>query len=160
MVQGSHATGQAPHVAIAAFDFSQAGKLVLEEGLAIAERSPNTELYPTHVAIPYGPLLRLELPDGTETLDAHRAEARLTSHVEELRRSLAHPPSAERVHPRLRAGPPAEEIVLLASELGADLVLVGTRMRHGMRHLFLGSVSEAVVRRCCCPVLVVRPKGY
>jgi universal stress protein A len=160
MVQGSRATRQPPHVVIAAFDFSEAGALVLQEGLAIVERSPDTELYPTHVATPYGPLLRLELPKGTETLDVQRAEARLTSYVEELRRSLTHPPSADRVHPRLRAGGPAEEIVLLASELSADLVLVGTHARHGMRHLFLGSVSEAVVRRCGCPVLVVRPKGY
>jgi nucleotide-binding universal stress UspA family protein len=160
MVQGSHATGQSPHVVIAAFDFSDAGNLVLEEGFALAVRAPDTELYPTHVAAPYGPLLRLELPGGTETLDAQRAEACVTSYVEERRQSLAHPPVPERVQPRLRAGGPADEIVLLASELGADLVLVGTRARHGMRHLFLGSVSEAVVRRCCCPVLVVRPKGY
>jgi nucleotide-binding universal stress UspA family protein len=160
MVQGNLATGQPLHVVIAAFDFSEAGKLVLDEGLAIAERSPDTELHATHVATPYGPLLRLELPTGTETLDAQRAEARVTSYVEELRRSLAHPPGPERVHPRLRAGGPADEILLLASELSADLVLVGTHARHGMRHRFLGSVSEDVVRRCGCPVLVVRPKSY
>ena len=160
MLQGSYATGQAPHVVIAAFDFSEAGRLVLEEGLAIAERTPDTELYPTHVATPYGPLLRLELAEGTETLDAQRAEARLASYIDELRRALKDAPGPERVHPRLRAGGAAEEILLLASELSADLVLVGTRARHGMRHLFLGSVSEAVVRRCGCPVLVVRPKGY
>lgn len=160
MVQGSHATGQPPHVVIAAFDFSEEGERVLAEGFAIAERSPDTELYPAHVATPYGPMIRLALADSTVPVDAKRAEARLAGYIEERRRARSHPPNPERVHPRLRVGGPADEVALLAAELEADLVLVGTHVRHGVRQLFLGSVTEAVVRRCGCPVLVVRPKGH
>lgn len=39
----------------------------------------------------------------------------------------------------------------------ADLVVVGTRGRSGAERMFLGSVSDHVVRHAACPVLVVRP---
>jgi nucleotide-binding universal stress UspA family protein len=52
-------------------------------------------------------------------------------------------------------GEPAEQLVEKASELGADLVVVGRRNRNPLRML-LGSVSSRVVRRAPCDVLVVR----
>jgi universal stress protein A len=51
---------------------------------------------------------------------------------------------------------PAEAIVAHANELHADLIVVGTRGRGGMAHLFMGSVAERVVRTAPCPVLTVR----
>lgn len=51
---------------------------------------------------------------------------------------------------------PAEGIVALAEELGAGLVVVGRRGRGRMRRALAGSVSDRVVRRARCPVLVVR----
>jgi hypothetical protein len=57
---------------------------------------------------------------------------------------------------RLREGDPAEEIVALAEGLDADLVVVGSRGSGLVGRLITGSVSEAVVRRAPCPVLVVR----
>jgi nucleotide-binding universal stress UspA family protein len=53
------------------------------------------------------------------------------------------------------SGEPAEQLVLKANELGADLVVVGRRGRMPLRAL-LGSVSSRVVRRAPCDVLVVR----
>ncbi len=55
----------------------------------------------------------------------------------------------------LREGEPVEEIVGLAEELDADLVVVGSRGAGRIRRLITGSVSEGVVRRASCPVLVV-----
>ena len=51
--------------------------------------------------------------------------------------------------------PPAEEIVALAEELGADLIVVGRRDRGQIRRALAGSVSDSVVRHARCPVLVV-----
>ena len=56
----------------------------------------------------------------------------------------------------LRAEIPAEEIVALATEVGADVIVVGTHGRRGVRRLVLGSVAESVVRLADCAVLVVR----
>jgi len=56
----------------------------------------------------------------------------------------------------LRRGRPAEEIVILAEELAADLVVVGSRGRGASRQFLEGSVSEGVIRLACCPTLIVR----
>jgi nucleotide-binding universal stress UspA family protein len=50
----------------------------------------------------------------------------------------------------------AEEIVSLAEEIGAGLMVVGSRGLGGIRRALMGSVSDSVVRHAHCPVLVVR----
>ncbi len=52
----------------------------------------------------------------------------------------------------LRMGDADLEIVGLAKRLGADLIVMG---RRGIRRAVGGSVSDAVIRRAPCPVLVV-----
>ena len=59
----------------------------------------------------------------------------------------------------LRMGGVAEEIVGLADELDAGLVVVGSRGLGRIRRTFAGSVSESVFRHAHCPVMVVRAKG-
>ena len=59
----------------------------------------------------------------------------------------------------LRLGRPAEEVVNLAEELGAGLVVVGSRGLGSLRRAVLGSVSENVVRYAPCPVFVARKEG-
>jgi nucleotide-binding universal stress UspA family protein len=56
----------------------------------------------------------------------------------------------------LRMGEAATEIVDLAEELGAGLVVLGSRGLGGIRRALIGSVSDSVVRHAHCPVLVVR----
>ena len=58
----------------------------------------------------------------------------------------------------LAVGEPWREIVQLAGELGADLVVVGTHDVRGVARLLLGSVAAEVVRNAPCEVLVVREK--
>lgn len=55
----------------------------------------------------------------------------------------------------LRFGRPHDEIVKLAEELKADLIVMGTHGRTGLAHLLVGSVAERVVRSSKCPVLTV-----
>lgn len=56
----------------------------------------------------------------------------------------------------LREGQRAGEILDLAGELGAGLVVIGTRGHGPVHRLLLGSVSEGVVYHAACPVLVMR----
>lgn len=61
------------------------------------------------------------------------------------------------VHPHLVRGLSApESIVEAAGDLGCDLIIIGTHGRRGLKHLLLGSVTEAVVRNSPIPVLTVR----
>jgi nucleotide-binding universal stress UspA family protein len=56
----------------------------------------------------------------------------------------------------VREGKPPTEITGYVEEVDADVVATGTRGRHGEHSFLLGSVAEAVVRRCPVPVLTVR----
>ena len=56
----------------------------------------------------------------------------------------------------LRNGPAASMILSAASQLPAQLVVVGTHGRTGLSRVALGSVAEAVVRAAPCSVLTVR----
>jgi nucleotide-binding universal stress UspA family protein len=58
--------------------------------------------------------------------------------------------------PHVRVGQPDAEIVRLAEEIEAGLVVVGSRGFAPLRRALLGSVSDSVVRHAHCPVLVVR----
>lgn len=56
----------------------------------------------------------------------------------------------------LRLGRADTEIVNLAEQVGAGLVVMGSRGLGGIRRALMGSVSDSVVRHAHCPVLVVR----
>jgi nucleotide-binding universal stress UspA family protein len=56
----------------------------------------------------------------------------------------------------LRVGAAAAEIVDLAEDIGAGLVVMGSRGLGGIRRALMGSVSDSVVRHAHCPVMVVR----
>jgi nucleotide-binding universal stress UspA family protein len=53
-------------------------------------------------------------------------------------------------------GTPFQVITETAKERQVDLIIMGSHGRTGLRHLWLGSVAERVVRLAPCPVLVVR----
>jgi nucleotide-binding universal stress UspA family protein len=56
------------------------------------------------------------------------------------------------------SGPPADALADLAEELGADLIVVGSRGLGSVRGALLGSVSAALLRRARTPVLVVKTR--
>ena len=55
-------------------------------------------------------------------------------------------------------GPAYDEICRLARKIPADLIVMPTHGRTGLKHVFLGSTAERVVRHSPCPVLVVRER--
>jgi nucleotide-binding universal stress UspA family protein len=59
-------------------------------------------------------------------------------------------------HVRVSQRHPSDEIVRVAEEIGADLVVMGSRGLGGIKRALIGSVSDSVVRHAHCPVLVVR----
>jgi len=60
----------------------------------------------------------------------------------------------------IRTGTAAAEIIEVARSLPADLIVVSTHGRTGLKHVFLGSVTEHVIRHAPCPVLVVREREH
>jgi nucleotide-binding universal stress UspA family protein len=90
------------------------------------------------------------LQDESEEL-THIGQGRLD---EQVRKIKAAGGSVAQAH--LRVGRPEAEITALAEEIGAGLIVVGSRGLGGIRRAMLGSVSDAVVRHAHCPVMVVR----
>lgn len=55
-----------------------------------------------------------------------------------------------------RVGDPGHEIAKFAEDLKAELIVMPSHGRTGLKHLLIGSVAERVVRLAHCPVLVLR----
>ena len=56
--------------------------------------------------------------------------------------------------------PSAPHILQILDKLGCDLIVMGTHGRSWLKHLLFGSVTEDVVRRARCPVMVVKAPAH
>jgi nucleotide-binding universal stress UspA family protein len=63
------------------------------------------------------------------------------------------------VESRVVSGYAAEEIVSVAEEVGADLIVLGTHGRKGIDKILFGSVAEKVIKTAKVPVLSMRPEA-
>jgi nucleotide-binding universal stress UspA family protein len=69
---------------------------------------------------------------------------------------IAPPEPGIEVERHMVEGEPSAEIMRLANESNADLIVMGTHGRRGLTRWVMGSVAEAVVRKAPCPVLTVK----
>jgi nucleotide-binding universal stress UspA family protein len=130
-----------------ATDFSTASDAALPHAEALA-KSSGARLLIVHVEEPPlaygGGELYYGLPEPSSE--------RILAMLEDVRPK---DPAVPFVH-RLTMGDPAGEIVRIAAEEAADMIVLGTHGRSGISRMLMGSVAEAVVRRAPCPVLVYR----
>jgi nucleotide-binding universal stress UspA family protein len=98
---------------------------------------------------PYG----IALPEGFDSEVRQAAELR----VDEWRGKVLL--EGIEVEVRLSSRFPSLEISETASEVGADLIVMGTRGLSGIKHVLLGSVAERTLRLAPCPVLTVKASG-
>ncbi len=90
--------------------------------------------------------------DDPEATEAVRGEA--LAALEETKRETGLPDHTEL---KVVWGDPATEIVVAGQDLGADLIVIGSRGRGFLGRVLLGSVSGHVVHHAHRPVLVVPP---
>lgn len=65
-------------------------------------------------------------------------------------------PAGVKLELAVEIGEPGNLIIAAQQRLGADLVVMATHGRRGLKHLVLGSIAERVVRESTVPVLTVR----
>lgn len=128
-------------------DFSTASDAALEHAAVLAA-STGAALLTVHVEEPPLAYGGGELYYGIPEPDS----ARILNMLEDVKPK---DPSVPFTH-RLTMGDPAGEIVRIAEDEKAEMIVLGTHGRTGMTRLLMGSVAEAVVRRAPCPVLVYR----
>lgn len=93
---------------------------------------------------------------GTGKCDEERAAAfrdEALAELHQLAEWIAHPDVFIRC--RVACGDPALEIPSSAEDERADLIVLGSHGRGGLWHLFLGSITESVLRSARRPVLVI-----
>jgi nucleotide-binding universal stress UspA family protein len=118
--------------------------------------SPGTEVRVLHVVEPPSLLLGREMtaydPEFEAVWKARREQAKalVTKASEILRKSGLNVTTA------LQEGDPKSQIIDIAKEWHADLIVLGSHGWKGLNRFLMGSVSEAVVRHAHCSVEVVR----
>lgn len=128
-------------------DFSTSSDAALEHAAALA-RENGGRLLIVHVEEPPLAYGGGEMYYGVPEPD-HSA-------VEQMLAKVA-PKTADVAHEHhLLIGSPADEIVRFADNQNADLIVMGTHGRSGLRRMLMGSVAEAVVRRANCPVFTFK----
>jgi len=142
-----------PTTIFLATDGSKEAQLAATTAADLAQKT-NSELHVISVGPDY-PLYELpEHPAGFEdVLRENRREAKemLEQQAKRIEESGG---TVKETH--LREGRAEEEIVELAEEIGAGLIVMGSRGHGRLRRALLGSVSDAVVRHAHCPVTIVR----
>jgi nucleotide-binding universal stress UspA family protein len=147
-----------PRQVVVAYDFSPTSDEALGLGVEIACREP------IHVL---QIITAIDSRHGLPVAPVHKADYEYAEKIQKMltdrvTESFAGRRAAGEVHffVHARLGHPADEVLGLASEVGADLILIGSHGRTGVDRLVLGSTSEKVAREAKCPVMVVRHKAY
>ena len=115
--------------------------------------STNSELHVVTVAPGY-PSYDVNVPQVVEQL-RRQAEKILDDQVEKIEQEGG---KVAGKHFRVAERHRAQQIVHVAEDIGAGLIVMGSRGLGGVKRALMGSVSDSVVRHAHCPVLVVRPE--
>ena len=144
------------HKIVVATDFSPDAAAALDLALELA-RSSRAEIFLVHVChmpsyaffnggvfVPLPSVFADIVEDAKQALHAEQ----------ELRAAQGNP-----LRTACLEGDPAQRILHFAEEQQADLIVMGTHGRRGVKRLLMGSVAEHVVRRAGQPVLTVHAKA-
>lgn len=139
-----------------AADFSENSKEAFSVACSLAKED-KTRLHVLSVA---GPDWVAEDPvflaqAGAQFYKQPPDEHRLMLLKERLRDEYA-PDHAVDVEYHAVAGDVSEQVLAMAREIGADLIVMGTHGKTAVSWLISGSVATAVLRRAHCPVLALR----
>jgi nucleotide-binding universal stress UspA family protein len=138
-------------------DFSKSSEKALSEALNMAAAS-NGVVHMMHVITSFA---NEDLPPFADPTVIYKIEEsdmqRLAADaLYKLYKEGERPKARLAEHPIVRSGKAGREIVKAASEIKADLIVMGTVGRSGFERLLAGSTAEFVVRHASCPVLIMK----
>jgi len=142
------------HVVVG-FDFSPLAELALREAAALACERPDLAIHVVHARSEIGKQNR-NSTSPKEDVNHELEEALRTAAQQALHDEGAG--EGVEIFTHALIGDPAAAIVDMAQDVDAELIIVGTHGRRGIKRLVLGSVAEEVMRAASCPVLVMRPR--
>lgn len=142
-----------PRIILVATDFTQCADVALSYAADLASKLDAT-LHLVHaVSIPAVGIPEVGVAYASITMEStvKEAQSALDARAEQYRPRVSMAPV------RIEIGDPRDAIDSVAELIAADLIVMGTHGRRGVRRLLLGSVAESVVRSAPCPVLTIRP---
>ena len=137
---------------VVAIDLSESTDRIINEVKEFAA-SRSAKIWLLHVASPEPDFVGLDVGPQSER-DAlaekfHREHAQLQQLADRLRAADLETTAL------LVQGPTIETLLNEVTKLGANLVVVGSHGKGAMYQLLVGSISEGVLRKAECPVLVI-----
>jgi nucleotide-binding universal stress UspA family protein len=144
-----------PTKVLLATDGSEEATLAARTAVDIAEKT-GSELHVVHARqvplyVDESPTERVEATKSIEETLKEAAQRVLDTQVRQIRDA-----GGDVLQTYARLGRPDKEIISVAEEIGAGLIVMGSRGLGGVRRILMGSVSDSVVQHAHCPVLVVR----
>lgn len=150
------------YVILVGVDFSELSARALQQAFSLAFKQTNAEVHALSI-------LPVPSSDAAQAISVYAAvdeagtleiaSERLRQHVQleldQFRVTQTEPGSPFRVISHVSVDTAVHGIAELASDLGADLIVIGTHNRSGIERFLLGSVAESTVRHARCPVLVI-----
>ncbi len=138
---------------VCALDLSEASSFVTEYAVTMA-KAFGAEIIAVYVAPPLNQYAAFEVqPQAIETFAGSiliGAEKRMDEIVTTMFADVS-------VEAKVAVGSPPEEIIKIATDSGADLIVMGTHGFKGVKLMVFGSVAEKVAKNGKIPVLVVQP---
>ena len=139
-----------PKILLVATDFSECAEQALDYAVALAGKLDAKIHLLNVIGIP-----AMGIPEVGVAVTNTLLESTVGAHQAELDK-LARRCAPVNIETVLRTGDARDVIIDLAREIGADLIVMGTHGRRGVRRALIGSIAESVVRTAPCPVLTIR----
>ncbi|MBS1121401.1 MAG: UspA domain protein [Deltaproteobacteria bacterium] len=149
-----------PRHVVVGYDFSQSGHAALHRAVTLAAQARAHVLHVICVIDSHMPIPSIPAYDGVDIMYAARVQEALAFETQqELEAADVHGRVHFFVHARI-GSEIAGEILALAREVGAELIIVGSHGLRGLDRWLLGSSSEKIVREAQCSVEIARTTRY
>jgi universal stress protein A len=137
---------------LVAVDFSEHSNQALDMAVGLAKEfgAKIDLIHAFDVPVPFVTPYEVAIPDTFMQEARDAAKTKLAALVEKVGGQGLEAQS------HLTEVPAATAITRVAEEIGADLIVMGTRGNTGLKHVLLGSVAERTLRHAPCSVLTVK----
>ena len=148
------AVEDARYVILVGMAFDDTDATALQEAARIAALRPQSELHVVHAVV--------EQSAATATAGLKWVDGQLEEAPHEMQRRVEAMQSTtpQRVIGHVRVGGAVRAILQTAADIDADVIVVGSHQRHGLKRMILGSVAGEILHAAHCPVLVAIPKDH
>lgn len=139
-----------PQKILVATDFSECAEQALDYAVALAGKL-DAKIHLLHVIV----IPAMAIPEVGIAVSSTLIESTARTQQTELDKRASRYAAAS-LETVLRTGDARDVIIDVAREIDADLIVMGTHGRRGVRRALIGSIAESVVRTAPCPVLTIR----